>query len=112
MSAIRELVLAALVTPDAAAVLADHLDELGDARGKWLRVRWRRFRTEYHRAAECDARKERRILGPVHRAIDAARAAGFTVECEVVTATVNVEREHVWQSFRQYIRARFREELA
>jgi hypothetical protein len=112
MSAIRELVLAALVTPDAAAALADHLDDLGDARGKRLRVRWRRFRTEYQRAAECDARKEHRILGPVHRAIDAARAAGFTVECEVVAVTVNVEREHVWQQFRAYLCERFRKELA
>lgn len=108
----RELVAAALVTPDAAGALADHLDEIGDPRGRWLRIRWRRFRTEYHRAAEFDVRQERRVLAPVTRALDAARAAGFVVECEVVSATVNVEREHVWQSFQRYIRARFREELA
>jgi hypothetical protein len=111
MSTTAELVRAALVTPDAAGALADHLDAEGDRRGTWLRIRWRRFRTEYHRASEYDAGKERRILGPVHRAIDAARAAGFTVECKVVSATVNVEREQIADGFRAYIRERFAEEL-
>jgi len=98
---VAELVRAALVTPDAAAALADLLDERGDYRGKWLRIRWRRFRTEYHRA-ENRVRNSDLFRWLFGRAMTTSEMGTLIVR----------DRDDAVRSFQRYVRERFREELA
>lgn len=98
---VAELVRAALVTPDAAGALADWLDENGDHRGRLLRVRWRRFRTEYRRA-ENRVRNNYLFRMLYCRGMNENEAQRF----------VEAERDEAVRSFARYIRERFQEELA
>lgn len=98
--------LAAHADLDRCGELADWLEERDDPRGRLLRLRWKRWRTERERGRLGDQSDERRITRPFGDVLERLHAAGVSVSGSV-TAVVTWRREAADDRMRGYLMERF-----
>lgn len=97
-SDLAALVRGVLADPSTAGVLADYLEERGDARGVLLRRRWKRWESDRTIAAGKDEQRRRIGLPTSCRTYRSYRLIHFDT---------HVDREAY--TFRQYLRRTFSE---
>lgn len=106
MSDYASFAAAVLADLDAAGPFADWLDERGDPRGKFLRVRWRRWKTERAYEVRVAAERAAEILKPFRHMIAGWRMAGAEVQVDQLAAHVSPSGR-ADASFRRYVAERF-----
>jgi uncharacterized protein (TIGR02996 family) len=103
-------VAAVIADLDAAGPFADWLDERSDPRGRLLRVRWRRWRTERARARLAAEERSAEITRPFRELLEKFKALpGASVGIATIEARVAPDYATPDASFRRYVRERFPE---
>jgi hypothetical protein len=90
----------------ACGVLADYLEERGDARGVLLRRRWKRWQRERQEGEKKDESYQTQVAASVNAAFAALLRTGGTAE---ITVSTGYAKEADWR-MRIYVVSRFRDE--